>query len=341
MYTTLRYRIKDSTTKKKLQQLASTVNFVWNYCNATSFDAIRNFSKFLSVFDLNNLMAGSSKELPLHSQTFQAIAKEYVTRRKQFKKRKLKWRSYKKSLGWIPVSASAIKLQGSEIVYQKVRYKIWLHRPIIGVIKSGSFNQDSRGNWYVNLQCEIPDGPSKTEGEDLGIDLGLKEKLTLSNGKSYTRENLTKSFEVKLAKAQRARRFRIARKIQAKIRNKRKDWNHKRTYEIVQAAKRIVLGDLNLPKTKSVYDAGFSQIKNYLHYKAIRYGVNFNLINESYSTCTCSNCSARSGPSGLRGLGVREWTCSVCGSFHNRDVNAAKNILRFGTESPINGSPAL
>ena len=173
MIITQRFRIKDSTTKKKLQQLASTVNFVWNYCNETSFNAIRNRSKFLSEFDLNNLMSGSAKELPLHSQTFQAIAKEYVTRRKQFKKRKLKWRSYKKSLGWVPFKASGVMIQGSEIVYQKVRYKIWLHRPIIGVIKSGSFNQDSRGNWYVNLQCEIPDVPSKTEGEDLGIDLGL------------------------------------------------------------------------------------------------------------------------------------------------------------------------
>jgi len=334
MIITYNFRIKDSTTRKRLNLLASAVNFTWNYCNDTSFNAIRNFSKFLSEFDLNNLMAGSSKELPLHSQTFQSISKEYVARRKQSKKRKLRWRSYKKSLGWIPFKVSGIKLQGSEVVYGKTRFKFWKHREIEGRIKTGSFNQDSLGRWYLNLQCEVAIAEPKTEGETFGIDLGLTENLTLSNGVKYIRENLTRSFEVKLATVQRARKFRVAKRVHLKIKNKRKDWNHKVTREIVKASKLVIMGDLNLPKTKSVYDASFSQIKGIFQYKAIRHGVAFKLVNESYSTCTCSKCLERSGPRGLRGLSVREWVCSNCKTLHDRNVNAANIILRFGTESP-------
>jgi hypothetical protein len=78
---TLRFRIKDSSSARKLKRMARTVNFVWNYCNETSYNAIRNQSTFLSKFDMNKLVSGASKELLLHSQSIQAIAEEYVTRR--------------------------------------------------------------------------------------------------------------------------------------------------------------------------------------------------------------------------------------------------------------------
>ena len=98
---TYSYRIKDGNVSKQLNKLAKAVNFVWNYCNETSYYAIKNRRKFLSKYDFRPLTKGASKELPINSQTVQAISDEYVTRRKQFKKAKLKWRD-KKSLGWVP-----------------------------------------------------------------------------------------------------------------------------------------------------------------------------------------------------------------------------------------------
>ena len=84
---------------------------------------------------------------------------------------------------------------------------------------------------------------------------------------------------------------------------------------------------------KSVYDSGWATLKTMLAYKAIPLGVVFKVVNENYSSVTCSVCFERSGPRGLSGLGVREWYCSACGTDHDRDVNAAQNILRFGREA--------
>jgi IS605 OrfB family transposase len=338
MVITYNFRIKDSTTRKRLTELASYVNLTWNYCNEVAYNAWKSSRKYLSDFDLNYLMKGSSKEIPLHSQTFQSISKEFITRKKQFKKVKLKWRSYKVSLGWIPFKSGGIKLQGSEIVYCGKRYKFWKHREIEGKIKSGSFNQDSLGRWYLNLQCEVPIATPKLIGDEIGIDLGLKDKITISNGVKYSRENITKKYEEKLAKAQRAKKKKLAKRVHIKIKNVRKDWNHKTTTSIIQAAKRLMVGDLDLPKNtrmaKSIYDASFGMVKNLFQYKAIKHGIDFKLISEKYSTVTCSVCFQRTGPSGLKQLGVREWVCESCSTVHDRDTNAAINILRFGTESP-------
>ncbi|WP_292254595.1 transposase [Marinospirillum sp.] len=80
-----------------------------------------------------------------------------------------------------------------------------------------------------------------------------------------------------------------------------------------------------------------------LEYKCDHAGIVFKEVNEAYTTQTCSNCGSRpdSSPKGLAGLGIREWTCSACGATHERDVNAAKNLLALGHERPVEGIPAL
>ena len=267
---TYSFRIKDATCSKKLNKLARSVNFVWNYCNETSFYAIKHRSKFLSKYDFRPLLKGSSKELPINSQTVQAISDEYVTRRKQFKKIKLKWRG-KKSLGWIPFNAQTIKLTEDILKYNDIKVRFWKHREILGVIKTGSFAQDSRGRWYVNFQCEVTD--KRPHGErQIGIDLGLKDKVTCSDGIKYDRANLTKKYEEKLARYQRAHKKKQVKNLHAKIKNKRKDFSHKISHEICSTSKIVIIGDVSsskLAKTKmakSVLDAGWNQLTTMLHY---------------------------------------------------------------------------
>jgi len=147
--TTLRYRVKDASELNRLDRLARAVNFVWNYCNETSYNAVRNHSKWLSAIDLKNLTSGSAKELGLNSVTIQAVCEEYVIRRIQFKKRKLRWRTSrgsKRSLGWIPFKANAIQIDGDRITYLGHSNKLWLSRPIHGRVLSGSFSQDAQGH---------------------------------------------------------------------------------------------------------------------------------------------------------------------------------------------------
>ncbi len=107
----------------------------------------------------------------------------------------------------------------------------------------------------------------------------------------------------------------------------------------------IFVGDVasaKLVKTKmakSTLDAGWAMFKTALEYKCRQAGVVFEVVNEAYSTQACSSCGSVEGPKGLSDLGKRRWTCS-CGAEHDRDVNAAKNIARFGLESLAVGAPA-
>ncbi len=339
--TTLRYRIKDASKRVLLDQLARSVNFVWNYCNETSFNAIRNHGKWLSAIDLKNLTSGSAKELGISSVTVQAICEEYAIRRIQFKKRKLRWRisqGSKRSLGWIPFKANSIQVKGDRVTYLGKEFRIWLSRPIEGRILAGSFSQDAQGHWYVNLACEVARIAHRHEVEDVGIDLGLKTSAVLSDGAVIENQAQYKKLEVKLGKAQRAKKKRQAKKIHAKIKNKRRDFLHKETTKIARKYHTVFVGDVSgkfvqSGNGKSSTDASIGVIRDLLKYKAMRHSGYCFEVSENSSTVTCSICHKRTGPIGLSGLGVREWTCSECHAHHDRDVNAAKNILRFGRES--------
>src|SRR5208283_4707360 len=91
------------------------------------------------------------------------------------------------------------------------------------------------------------------------------------------------------------------------------------------------------PNLKSVLDAGWSAFRSMLRYKCEFAGVTFAEVNEAFSTQACSACSTRSGPQGIAGLGIREWRCSACGTAHDRDVNAAMNILAAGRRRLVEG----
>lgn len=342
---TFRYRIKDATTGKNLRKMASAINYVWNYCQEVSLLAFRRDKTFLSAYDLHKLTAGTSKDLRLSADTIQQVCTEYVIRRRQFKKIKLKWRSRKRSLGWIPFKAAYIKLQDDTVTYCGHRFRLWLSRPVEGGIKTGSFTQDARGRWYVNVQCEVPDATQPVGDLDLGIDLGLTNQIACSDGVIYSRENLTCQHEDVLAMTQRAHKKQRVKAIQAKIANTRSDWTHKATTAIARRAKLIVIGDVSssklikTPFAKSTLDAAWSSVRSQLTYKANRLAGVCVSGRETFSSVTCSDCLHRTGPSGLSTLGVRAWVCSHCGSTHERDVNAARNILalRTGRGTPTKG----
>lgn len=330
---TYQHRIKDSTSHKTLERMTSAVNRVWNYTNEISMFALRRDKHWLSAYDIEKLTAGTSKLLGIHSDTTNLICQEYTTRRKQHKKFRLAWRSKKRSLGWIPFKGRCVKVDGDTVTYCGHAFRFWLSRPIEGVIKTGSFTQDSRGRWYVNFQCEVEDATEPIGTDSIGIDLGLKSQATCSDGTTYSRENLTREYEDDLAMAQRAGKKKRAKAIHAKIQNVRKDWNHKITTAIVRRSRVVIIGNVSstkLAKTnmaKSVYDAAWGQLRACLQYKAIRFGVLYSEVNESFTSVTCSDCFERTGPRGLSALVVREWVCTSCGSIHDRDTNAAINIL--------------
>jgi len=244
------------------------VNTVWNFCNEVSILAWRRERRWLTAYDLINLTAGSSKALGLHADTISEICREYATRRKQFRKRRLKWRSHKHSLGWIPFKVRAIQLVDDAVIYLGRVFRLWLSRPIEGQVNIGSFVQDARGRWYVCLQCDVPEAPQLALAlNPMGIDLGLTDQITCSDGVKYSRENLMRRYEEDLAKAQRAGKKKRVKAIHAKIQNVRNDWTHKVTTAIVKRSPFLYVGDVSstkLAKTrfaKSTYDAGWGIVR--------------------------------------------------------------------------------
>jgi transposase len=344
---TFQYRIKDSTARTHLTHMAYAVHTVWNYCNEVSMLAWRRDRRWLSYHDLRVLTKGTSHDLGLCSQTIQSVCMEYALRSRQFRKRRLRWRSRKRSLGWIPFPNQAISMRGDAVRFGGRLLRLWLSRPIEGTVQAGSFTQDARGRWYINLQCKVTDRTEPLAEAEIGIDLGLSQQMACSDGVVYSRENLTRQYEAKLAMAQQAGKKKRVKALHAKIGNTRKDWTHKATTDIARRARFIAVGDISSTKlvttrfAKATYDAGWGMCRHQLHYKAIRLAGVCVPVSEMFSTVTCSVCLQRTGPSGLAHLLVREWTCAHCRSVLYRDVNAARNILRAGRCTPIKGIPRL
>lgn len=335
---TYKFRLKSKNTAN-LVKMADAVNFVWNYANQTSIEYLDKHYKWLSGYDLGKLIKGCSTDLGINYNTAEATVQEYARRRLQFKRRNLAWRSRKRSLGWIPFKHECIcKLKGDSFIYRGKQFRFWKSREVSGRIKSGSFSQDSKGHWCINFVCDSVKAERINDKREVGIDLGLKTLVTLSDGNRISRETITAKYAEKLAIAQRARKKKRVTAIHAKIKNVRKDFNHKETTKLVNNYGKIFVGDVSPSKlkrtrfAKSVSDASWADFKSMLAYKAIALGVEYKEVKENFSTVTCSVCFKRTGPSGLSALGVREWICT-CGATHNRDVNAAKNILRFGHET--------
>ncbi len=332
----LHLRIKDKHAAV-LRDRAMWTNQVW-----------RREKRFLSGYDFAPFTKGAGKEgIPLHSQTIQAISEEYATRRKQFKKVKLRWRisrGSKRSLGWIPFKASALTYRNGQLWLSGINtpLSLWdsygLSKYKLG---AGNIAEDSRGRWYINITVKVAKtAPTVGKGE-LGIDLGLKDFAGFSDEaiENVEAQQFYRDLEPKLSTAQRANKKRQVKKIHARIANRRKDFHHQLSTSLVRRYGAIFVGNVNasaLAKTrqaKSVLDAGWSQFRTYLQYKCDDAGGSFAEVNEAYSTQDCSACNTRSGPKGMKELGIREWVCSLTDqgcSDSQRDRNAAKNILRRG-----------
>ncbi len=348
---TLHLRLKDKHAGF-LRAQAREVNLVWNYSQDLALQVLRREKRFLSAYDIAPYTKGASKEgISLHSQTIQGVSEEYCLKRKQFKRAKLRWRSSygsKRSLGWIPFKESAITYRNGQVIYQGKPLNLWDSYGLKNYeLGSGSICEDARGRWYLNVtvkQAQWSTNPEYQEDTQengvprttVGIDLGLKDLLAVSNGYKAQAERFYRKAEEQLAVAQRANKKDRVKAIHAKVANKRKDMNHKESTKLVRQHSAIFVGNVNanaLTQTsmaKSVLDAGWSQIRTMFKYKCDNAGVWFSETNESYSTQECSCCGSRTGPKGLEGLRLRTWECSVCNTLHDRDTNSATVIRNRG-----------
>ncbi|MGZ8315801.1 MAG: RNA-guided endonuclease InsQ/TnpB family protein [Telluria sp.] len=343
-----RYRVKSLTGL--LNKQARTVNFVWNYCNDRQKDALRFGRRWHSGFDLIKLTTGCSKELGLHSGTVNDVCQQYAKSRSGSHKPYLRYRG-RKSLGWVPLKGRELKREGNAFRFAGNTFRVFYSRALPeGKITDGTnFSGDRRGNWFLNIVLEVPAPPARLPVRGIGIDLGLKDLATLSDGSRIPAPHIYRAALAALAVVQRAHKKRRVAALHAQIANRRRHYLHNFTSAIVDAFDYIVVGNINataLAKTsmaKSVYDVGWSSFRAQLAYKAVKHGAWFEEVNESLTTQICSNCGAvpDSRPKGIADLGIRKWRSCDCGAVHDRDLNAALNILRRGRATLAVGIPAL
>ncbi|UUN27562.1 transposase [Streptomyces sp. FIT100] len=215
-------------------------------------------------------------------------------------------------------------------------------------------SQDSAGRWFVSMLCEDESvKPLPAAGQTVGIDVGVTSLVTLSTGEKVANPRHERRDRARLARAQRklsrkekgsangekARR-KVAR-VHARIADRRRDFLHKLTTRLVRENQTIVIEDLtvrNMLKNgslaRAISDASWTELRSMLEYKCAWYGRTLVAIDHWFpSSKLCSACGTirDSLP-----LNVREWTCD-CGAVHDRDVNAAKNILAAGLAVTVCG----
>ena len=185
--TTIKLRLRDKHAAE-LNRQARAVNYVWNYCNEMQQKAARSGRKWLTATELQRLTAGSCKLLGLHANTICVVCQQYEQSRKQRRKAWLRFRGTK-SLGWVPFGHSRHgitivaprKVKFRSRIYETMHWRT--HLATNGLVHTGSFNQDARGRWYVNIPVEVPDDFYATASRGVvGIDLGLRDIATLSTG---------------------------------------------------------------------------------------------------------------------------------------------------------------
>ena len=326
--------------------MARDVNLVWNYCNDLGLQVLRREGRFIGSHELQRYLNGASNEgLLVGSAVFQQVAEEFATRRKQCRKARLRWRvsdrsKSSRSLGWIPFKARALAYKAGQVRFQGLMLCLWDSWGLADyTLGAGCINEDARGRWYLNVTVKVKKKPTPLaieRADAIGIDLGLTDFLTTSDGLKIPAQRFYRDLEPKLAPAQRARKLERVRALHAKVANRRRDFLHKLSSAQACSAGAIFVGNVAaaaLARTcmaKSVLDAGWASYRTMLRYKCDDAGTWFAEVDEHFSTQDCHVDGTRAGPKGREGLAVRTWTCPTCGTVHDRDVNAARNILVRG-----------
>ena len=230
------------------------------------------------------------------------------------------------------------------------RIRIKKHRDFIGDIKSITVSKTTDEKYYISLLVEENIKSIKLLDTAIGLDLGLKDFIVDSNGNKYKNHKYLTKSQNKLAKEQRKlsnmvkgssnrnkQRIKVAR-IHKKIINQRNDYLHKLSRQIIEENQFVCIEDLkvkNMVKNhkiaRSIADASWSKFVSMLVYKANWYGKTIIKVPSNYPSSQLCSCCHYQNPI-TKDLKVRKWTCPKCGTVHDRDKNAAKNILNKGIE---------
>jgi putative transposase len=359
-----RYRLKP--TKKQVAILNRQLDLCrWTYNQTLALrknaweDEEKNIGYYESKRYIKIWKEGTKPELSeVHSHVLQDVSMRVDLAFQAFFRRlrlgedpgypRFKGRNWYDSLTYFE---TGFKLDDDSLWLSKIGdIKVWLHRPIEGIIKRLTIRRTASKKWYVSfLVDDVPRDVLPHLDNAVGIDVGITNFAVFSDGTVIKNEKYLASYEDKLARTQSKKdkmphkspeRKKAARKLARmyeKVGNLRNDFANQLSRKIVNSYGIICMEDgfssdliKNKPyMAKSVLDASWNRFRTFLSYKAASAGRKFVLVNPAYTSQMCSSC----GTIVPKDLSERVHNCPKCGLVMDRDLNASKNILRLGLQS--------